>query len=79
VPLEMLFDENDVAKNPKITASIEDVEDYNIGTEAELKMVKLSKNLSPEVKQDYIKLMKDFPDIFVWGYNDLKGYDIMEK
>jgi hypothetical protein len=41
VLLENLFDENDVAKNPKITASKEDVEDYNIGTKAEPKMVKL--------------------------------------
>jgi hypothetical protein len=30
VPLEKLFDENDVAKNPKITASEEDVEDCNV-------------------------------------------------
>jgi ribonuclease HI len=32
VPLEKLFDENDVARNPKITANDEDVEDCNIGT-----------------------------------------------
>jgi hypothetical protein len=38
-------------------------------------MIKLSKTLSPEVKQDYIKLMKDFPDIFSWSYDDLKVYD----
>jgi hypothetical protein len=75
VPLEKLFDENDVAKNPKITASEEDVEDCNIGTEEKPKMVKLSKTLSPEVKQDYIKLMKYFPDVFAWSYDDLKVYD----
>jgi hypothetical protein len=60
VPLEKLFYENDMAKNPKITTSAEDVEDYNIGTEAELNMVKLSKTLSLEVKQDYINLLKYF-------------------
>jgi hypothetical protein len=47
VPLEKLFDEN--AKNLKITASEEDVEECNIGTEENPKMVKLSKTLSPEV------------------------------
>jgi hypothetical protein len=31
--------------------------------------------LSPEVKQDYIKLMKDFLDVFTWSYDDLKVYD----
>jgi len=35
----------------------------------------LSKTLSLEVKQDYNKLMKDFPDIFVWSYDDLKFYE----
>jgi hypothetical protein len=75
VPLEKLFDENDVAKNPKIIASAEDMEDCNIKTEAEPKMVNLSKHLSPEVKKDYIKLMKVFPDVFAWSYNDMKVYD----
>jgi hypothetical protein len=75
VSLENMFDENDVAKNPKITASTEDVEYCNIGTKVEHKMVKLSKNISPEVKQDYIKFMKDFLDVFVWSYNDMKVYD----
>jgi hypothetical protein len=31
VPLEKLFDENDVARNPRITANDEDIEDCNIG------------------------------------------------
>jgi hypothetical protein len=32
VPLEKLFDNNDVAKSPKITTNDGDVEDCNIGT-----------------------------------------------
>ena len=75
VPLENIFYENDVAKNPKIVASEEDVEDCNIKTEENTKMVKLSKTLSPEVKQDYIKIMKDFSDVFAWSYDDMKVYD----
>jgi hypothetical protein len=75
VPLEKLFDKNDVAKNPKITSREDDVEDYNIGTEEDPKMVKLSKALNPEVKKDYVKLMKDFPGVFAWSYDDLKVYD----
>jgi hypothetical protein len=70
VPLENLFDENDVTKNPKITAREKDVEDCNIRTKEDLKMVKLSKTLSPEVKQDYVNLMKYFPDVFIWSYDD---------
>jgi len=50
VPLEKLFDENDMAINPKITANEEYVEDCNIGTEENPKIIKLSKTLNPEVK-----------------------------
>ena len=54
VPLEKLFDENDVAKNPRITTNDEDVEDCNIGTQKNPKIIKLSKTLSLEIKQRYI-------------------------
>jgi ribonuclease HI len=42
VPLEDLFDFNDVAKKPKIEASGKEVEDVNIGTEEKPRIVKLS-------------------------------------
>ena len=58
-----MFDENDVAKNPKITASKKYMEDCNIGTKENPKMIKLSKMLIPEVRRDSIKIMKDFPDV----------------
>jgi hypothetical protein len=47
VPLEDLFDSNNVAKKPKIEAHGQEVEDYNIGTEEKPRMVKLSKSLPP--------------------------------
>lgn len=75
VPLEKLFDNNDVARSPKITANEGDVEYFNIGTREDPKIIKLSKTLSPEVKQRYINLMKEFPDVFAWSYEDLIFYD----
>ena len=47
MPLEKLFDENFVAKNPKITANEEYMEEWNIETDKNLKMIKLLKKLSP--------------------------------
>jgi hypothetical protein len=47
VPLENIFDNNDVAKNPKITANDEDIEECNIGTQEDPNIIKLSKMLSP--------------------------------
>jgi len=58
VPLEDLFDNDDVAKKPKIEAHGQEVEDCNIGTEEKPKMVKLSKSLPPEQKLKYIELFK---------------------
>jgi hypothetical protein len=75
VPLEEIFENDDVARSPKITANDEDIEDCNIGTQEGPKIIKLSKTLSPEVQQRYISLMKEFPDVFAWSYEDLKVYD----
>jgi hypothetical protein len=75
VPLEELFDFNDVAKKPKIEPTGAEVEDCNIGTEQEPKMIKLSKSLPPAEKQKYINLFKEFIDVFAWSYEDLKSYD----
>ena len=75
VPLEKIFDNNDVARNPKITANNEDIEDCNIGTQQDPKIIKLSKMIIPKIKQRYISLMKDFHDVFAWSYGYLKVYD----
>lgn len=75
IPLEKLFDQNDVAKNPKMKSDDEEVETYNLGTTENPKNVKLSKFLSLEEKQKYLYLMKKYIDIFSWSYVDLKSYD----
>jgi hypothetical protein len=50
VPLEKCFDNNNVARSPKITLDEGDVEDYNIGTPEDTNIIKMSKNLSLEFK-----------------------------
>ena len=45
IPLEKLFDQNDVAKNPKVKPVENAVEDRNIGTEENHKIIKVSKKL----------------------------------
>jgi hypothetical protein len=80
VPLKELFDNNDVAKKPKVTPNEGEAEDYNIGkdynigTEKEPRFIKLSKNLTPGNKERYLKLTKEFSDVFKWSYEDLKVY-----
>ena len=74
-PLEELFDFNDVARKPKKESTETDVEECNIGSVGEPKMMMLSKTLPPPIKQKYIEIFKEFKDVFSWGYEDLKSYD----
>jgi hypothetical protein len=75
VPLERLFDRNDVAV--KVKGSTDDVEviECNIGTEEDPKFVKLSSDQSKEQRVEYAKLLKYFDDVFAWTYEDLRTYD----
>ena len=75
VPLERLFSKYDTLSNPTIQSSKENVISYNIGTEGEPKLVKICKVVSAEERKKYIKLLKEFIDIFAWSYEDLKIYD----
>ena len=75
VPLEKLFDPNDVAKEPQLVPSCEDVEDVNIGTNEQPRIIKITRTLSPKSKQKYISLMKEYSNVFSWSYKDLKAYD----
>jgi hypothetical protein len=76
VPLERLFDGNDVAGNFKGPTEDADVAECNIGTEEEPKIVKFSNNLSREKRDEYARLLKEFADVFAWTYEDLRTYDI---
>ena len=68
VPLEKLFDENDEAKNPRVSPNESEVDEFNIGTDKESKIVKLSKSLSSENKEKYLELMRQLSDVFSWSY-----------
>ena len=75
VPLEKLFDNNYVANNPRVKPNYEDVEDINVGTEQETRLVKISSKLFAEEKEKYINLLKQYSNVFAWYYDDLKVYD----
>ena len=58
IPLESLFDQNDVARDPKVEPAMDAIEDVDIGTEGDPKIVKLSKKLPTKEKEGYVNLMK---------------------
>ena len=75
IPLEFFFDQNDVAKSPKVNPVENAVEDRNIGTEENPKIIKLSKNFPVKEKEEYVNLVKKYIDVFAWSYEDIKEYD----
>lgn len=64
-----------MARKPSLLPTEKGVEDVNIGSAENPKMVKLSKALPPQVKSKYISLLSYFTDVFAWDYSDLKEYD----
>jgi ribonuclease HI len=75
VPLERLFDGNDVAVKGRVSDEDADTAECNIGTQEEPKFVKLSSSLTTEQRAEYTELLKEFADVFAWTYEDLKTYD----
>ena len=57
-PLEDLFDSNDIPFRPKMEPVKADMEECNLGTPENPKMVKLSKSLPKDQKVKYVELLK---------------------
>jgi hypothetical protein len=76
VPLERLFDHNDVSRKVVIQTEETNVVDCDISSDANLRLVKISRKLSQKQKEAYVELMKHYSDIFAWSYEDLKVFDI---
>jgi hypothetical protein len=74
VPLERLFDHNDVSKKSVIQTEEAEVVDCDISSNSNPKMVKLSKKLPEKQRNRYVSLMKQFVDVFAWSYEDLKVF-----
>jgi hypothetical protein len=75
IPLERLFNGNDVAVKGRISRGDADIAECNIGTQEEPNFVKLSSSLTQEQRVEYTDLLKKFVDVFAWTYEDLKTYD----
>jgi len=75
VPLERLFDGNDVAVKGRVSNGDVDTIECNIDTQEEPKFSKLSNSLTKEKRAEYTELLREFVDVFTCTYEDLKTYD----
>ena len=64
IPLERLLNQKDIPLKSTLQPQLEEVEDCNIGTEKESRVVKISKFLPSEVKFKYKDLLKQYKDVF---------------
>jgi hypothetical protein len=71
----MLFDQDDIPLKSTLRPQPEEVEDCNVGTNENPKMVKISKYLPTQIKSKYAELIKQYKDVFAWSYDDLKTYN----
>ena len=75
VSLERIFSKDDTPLKLAMQYSKENVVECNIGTQEHPRMVNISKSLSTEQRNRYIKLLKEYVDVYAWYYEDLKTYD----
>jgi ribonuclease HI len=76
--LENLFDLRERFKGPKNAktgSSCPIYETINLGTPENPKNVNLGKAVSKEDRKAYLKLFKEYQDVFAWSYQELKTYD----
>jgi hypothetical protein len=76
--LKNIFDLRDSFKGPKnakIGSSCPIYETINLGTAKNPKNVNLRKAVSKEDMKAYLKLFKEYQDVFAWSYQELKTYD----
>lgn len=64
IPLERLFDQNYVLWNPQSISLEDDIEEINIGTNEDIKNIKLCASLEPNIKAQYLKLLQNYKDAF---------------
>ncbi|KAI5435419.1 hypothetical protein KIW84_022012 [Lathyrus oleraceus] len=53
----------------------EQIELVNLGSEDDVKEVKIGSRLCPEVKKGLIDLLREYPDGFAWSYQDMPDLD----
>jgi ribonuclease HI len=75
VPLEKLFDHNDVPYKPDKKEKDPIFHEHNIGSQNHPKSINLSTELTTDQRSEYCSIMKEFTDVFSWKYSGLKTYD----
>ncbi|XP_038717270.1 uncharacterized protein LOC120010560 [Tripterygium wilfordii] len=56
-------------------ATVDELKEINLGTEADPRPTFVSALLSPEEETKYIQLLQEYMDVFAWTYKEMPGLD----
>ncbi|KAI5317664.1 hypothetical protein L3X38_037371 [Prunus dulcis] len=56
-------------------ATIDDLQDINLGTVDDPKPIFVSVSLAPQELEEYTQLLQEYRDVFAWSYQDMPGLD----
>jgi hypothetical protein len=74
VPLEHLFDRNNVFKGKKPNKQTDEALEFNIDTKMDPRMVKIGKGTTEKERIEIVDLIREFKDTFAWNYDEQKAY-----
>lgn len=67
------FSALEAVKGQQIAGWIIKDDEMSLGTEEDLKMVRIGKYIEEKYEKKLIKLLKEYKDAFAWTYEDMKG------
>jgi hypothetical protein len=72
IPLEKMFDQNDMYKGKSSSKIDDEIIEFNIGTEKSPQMIKFGKGTMSDEREKLISIIREFKDVFAWCYEYLK-------
>ncbi len=75
IPLEKIFDKNDIPVKPTVKLEPANTCQYNLGTEENPQTINLSSLFLEDHVQSYLNLFQEYKGSFAWSYHELKTYD----
>jgi hypothetical protein len=72
VPLENLFDRNDMYKGKPSNKISDEIIECNIGTEESPKLIKFGKGTMTDEREKMTTLIREFKDVFAWSYEPFR-------
>ncbi|KAH9308532.1 hypothetical protein KI387_036443, partial [Taxus chinensis] len=74
ITLESIFNPNDQFRKEKENIQIKREDSVSILVE-ENKPLQIGKMTTEQERYEFIQLCQEFPDVFSWSYEDLKGFN----